>query len=141
MQDKVTTIRQQIYIPAKPDQVYNTLVNSEQHANFTETRVTGQPKIGNTFSWLNGYAFGVYLDLEKDKRILLEWQTEKWPSGSLPSTLELTFNAKDDGTEVTLVQSGVPVAYAELLAQGWLDFYWVPLQRYFEKKNSGQRDD
>ena len=136
MHDKVTTIRQHIYVHAKPIDVYNTLVKPEQHANFTETRVMGEPKIGNTFSWLNGYVFGVYLDLEEGKLILLEWQTEKWPSGSPPSILELTFNAKDDGTEVTLVQSGVPVDYAPLLAQGWLDFYWTPLQSYFEKKNS-----
>lgn len=136
--DNVTTIRQQVQFAAKPIEVYEALVNSEQHADFTEARVTGQPKIGNTFTWLNGYAFGVFLDLEQGKRILMEWQTEKWPSGARPSTLDLGFREIDGGTEVTLVQSGVPAGYAAILAEGWLEFYWTPLQRYFEKKRSGQ---
>jgi activator of HSP90 ATPase len=136
--DNVTTIRQQIQIPAKPIEVYQALVNAEQHADFTEARVTGKPRIGNKFTWLNGYAFGVFLDLEEGKRLLMEWQTEKWPSGARPSTLELVFSEIEAGTEVTLVQSGVPSEYAEILAEGWLEFYWTPLKRYFEKKHSGQ---
>jgi activator of HSP90 ATPase len=135
--DKITTIRQQIKFPVKPIEVYHALVNPEQHAEFTEARVTGQPKIGNTFTWLNGYAFGVFLDLEQGKRILLEWQTEKWPTGARPSTLELDFQEIEGGTELTLMQSGVPAGYAEILAEGWLEFYWTPLQRYFERKQSG----
>jgi len=138
MHDNVTTIRQTIQISAKPIDVYNALTDPEQHAAFTEARVTGQPTIGNTFTWLNGYAFGVYLDLEEGKRIVQEWQTEKWPTGSPPSILELVFNETSNGTEVTLVQSRVPAEYAEQLTEGWMDFYWRPLQHYFDKKRSGQ---
>ena len=138
MEDKVSTIRQQIQIPAKPMDVYHALVNPELHADFTEARVTGQPKIGNTFTWLNGYAFGVFLDLEEGKRITMEWQTEKWPSGARPSTLELGFREIEGGTEITLVQSGVPAGYAEILAEGWMEFYWTPLEHYFRRKQSEQ---
>jgi uncharacterized protein YndB with AHSA1/START domain len=134
MAHETTTIRQKIYIPAKPEEVYNALADPELHATFTETRVTGQTKVGHSFTALNGYVTGVYLELEEGKRIVQQWQTEKWPQGAEPSIVELVFEAKDDGTEVTLVQSPVSSEYAEALAKGWFDFYWTALQAYFEKK-------
>jgi activator of HSP90 ATPase len=48
--------------------------------------------------------------------------------------LEFTFQPKDGGTEVTMVHSKVPGGQVESYRQGWVDYYWMPLKEYFEKK-------
>lgn len=40
---------------------------------------------------------------------------------------------KGDGTELTLVHTKVPAEQADLYREGWKEYYWKPLQRYFEK--------
>ena len=45
-----------------------------------------------------------------------------------------SFNKKGDGTELIMIHSKVPVEQAESYRQGWIDFYWEPLKKYFNKK-------
>jgi hypothetical protein len=33
-----------------------------------------------------------------------------------------------------MIHSKVPVEQAESYRQGWIDFYWEPLKKYFDKK-------
>ena len=58
----------------------------------------------------------------------------EWPEGYPPSRLEFRFEAKDDGTEVTMIHSEVPASQAEAYRQGWVDYYWTPLKEYFSNK-------
>jgi len=80
-----------------------------------------------------GYISGKNLELEKGKRIVQEWITTEWPPGYLPSRLELTFNKIKEGTEILMVHSNVPVEQLAEYKQGWTDFYWKPLKKYFKK--------
>ena len=131
---KTTTIKQKEWIPAKPVQVYDALVNARKHAAFTGAKATGAPKVGGKFTAWDGYISGKHLALERARRILEEWTTTEWPEGYPPSTLEFTFRAKGEGTEVTMVHSKVPAAQAAAYKQGWIDYYWTPLREYFQKK-------
>jgi len=72
--------------------------------------------------------------LEKGKRIVQEWKTTEWPAGYPPSIVEFLFKEKKGGTELTMVHSKVPAEQAESYRQGWIDFYWEPLKKYFRKK-------
>jgi activator of HSP90 ATPase len=45
----------------------------------------------------------------------------------------LTFKDLGDKTEITLMQSGIPIAQDAELRQGWTDFYWEPLKDCFGK--------
>jgi activator of HSP90 ATPase len=47
--------------------------------------------------------------------------------------LELTFKKTKSGTEISMVQSGVPAKQAEGIKEGWIEFYWRPLKEYFKK--------
>ena len=53
------------------------------------------------------------------------------PVGSPPSRLEWTFEAKAGGTQAVLVQSEVPSSQAKSYRQGWIDYYWDQLKKYF----------
>ncbi|MDD1770270.1 MAG: SRPBCC domain-containing protein, partial [Methanomassiliicoccales archaeon] len=62
-----------------------------------------------------------------------EWSTSEWPEGYPPSRLELRLKAVPGGTELTLIQTGVPEEQADDYDQGWHDSYWMPMVKYFEQ--------
>jgi activator of HSP90 ATPase len=125
------TIEQTEWLPAKPVQVYDAFVNARKHAEFTGAGATCEPVVGGTFTAWDGYISGTNLELELGRRIVQEWKTREWPQGYGPSRIEFRFVPKDDGTEVTMVHSSVPVSQVEDYRQGWVDYYWTPLKRYF----------
>jgi activator of HSP90 ATPase len=128
------TIRQKVFIRAKPEQVYDALVNAAEHTAFTGAKATCTPKVGGKFTAWDGYITGTNLKLEKGKRIIQQWKTSEWPSGYAPSTVEFSFTRRSDGTELTMIQSNVPRDQAGSYRGGWIDFYWNPLKEYFGKR-------
>jgi len=130
---KVTTIRQKVLIPAEPDEVYEAFVDAKKHSAFTSSKATYDPAVGGEFTAWDGYISGKNLELERGKNIVQEWRTTEWPEGYPPSKLELTFKKAKQGTEITMVHSDVPAEQAADIKQGWIDFYWQPLKKYFKK--------
>jgi len=130
---KTETIKQKAFIPATPGEVYDAFIDPKKHSKFTGSKATGDPKVGGRFTAWDGYITGKNLELEPGKRIVQEWTTTEWPEGQAPSKLELTFRKGKDGTELSMVQTGVPADQAADLAQGWIDWYWEPLKKYFKK--------
>lgn len=128
------TIRQTELIPATPIDVYETLIDAGKHTEFTGSKGTCDPKVGGKFTAWDGYISGKNLKLETGKRIVQEWKTTEWPADYPPSVVEFTFKETQDGTELTMVHSNVPAEQADSYRQGWIDFYWKPLKRYFKKK-------
>jgi len=134
MTGKTTTIRQKILIPASHQEVYDALLDSKKHSEFTGSKAKGKPEVGAKFTAWDGYISGKILELDEGKRILQEWVTTEWPAGYPPSKVEFTFNEVDGKTELTMVHSDVPIDQKEELQQGWIDFYWEPLKNYFKKR-------
>jgi activator of HSP90 ATPase len=130
----VTTINQKVTVPASPREVYDAFVDPEKHSEFTGSQAAGKAKVGSKFTAWDGYIFGKFLELEPGKRLVQQWQTTDWPEGYSPSRFELTFREVPEGTEVTMVHIGVPEEQEEELADGWNEFYWKPLRRYFKKQ-------
>ncbi len=136
MARKSQTITQTELIPGvKPVQVYDALVNPKKHAAFTGAAATGTPKVGGKFTAWGGYIMGVHMELDPPRRIVQEWTTTEWPAGIPPSKLEWTFVEKSGGTEVKMVHSEVPLAQVESYRQDWIDYYWVPLKKYFAARS------
>jgi activator of HSP90 ATPase len=134
MKQKTTTITQKILFPALPEEVYEALLDSKKHSEFTGSKATGKAKVGAKFTAWDGYISGKNLELEKGKRIVQEWVTTEWPQDFPPSRLEFTFKEIDGKTELTMVHSDIPTDQEEELKQGWIDYYWTPLKNYFEKR-------
>ncbi|HEV2139444.1 MAG TPA: SRPBCC domain-containing protein [Nitrososphaerales archaeon] len=130
---KFEVIKQVAIIDASPVEVYEAYVDPKKHAAFTGDSATGTAKVGGRFAAGNGYISGKYLKLEKGKRILHEWTTTEWPKGYPPSLVELIIKPKGKKTELTMIHSKVPAEQAADYDQGWKDFYWEPMKKYFEK--------
>jgi uncharacterized protein YndB with AHSA1/START domain len=131
--EKTETIKQKVVISAAPIEVYDAFMDAKKHSKFTGSKATCDPKVGGKFTAWDGYISGKNLELEHGKRIVQEWLTTDWPEGQPPSRLELTFKKAEGGTELSMVHSGVPAEQAADTAQGWIDFYWDPLKKYFKK--------
>jgi activator of HSP90 ATPase len=127
------TIKQVIFVPAKPEEVYDALMDGKKHTEMTGAKATVDPKIGGKFTAWDGYIFGKNLEFEKGKRIVQEWKTTEWPDYP-PSIVKFTLKKKGEGTELTMVHSKVPSEQAESYRQGWIDFYWEPMKKYFKKR-------
>ncbi len=141
MKLKVTILKQTVVIPASPIEIYNALIDDKIHSQFTGSKATCNPKVGGKFTAWDGYISGKNLELEKGKRIVQEWTTTEWPEGYPPSRLELTFSKIKEGTEIIMVHSNVPQEQAANYEQGWVDYYWNPLKRYFKKRKHALGDD
>jgi uncharacterized protein YndB with AHSA1/START domain len=135
MKTEVTTIKQTVVIPASPKEVYEAYVDAKKHAKFTGSKATSKAVVGSKMTAWDGYIFGKYLELEEGKRIVQEWTTTDWAEGYGPSKLELTFKKVPEGTEITMVHSNIPKEQADEFAEGWIDFYWNPLKKYFSAKS------
>jgi uncharacterized protein YndB with AHSA1/START domain len=130
---KVGQIKQTVQIDASPVEVYEAYVDPKKHSAFTGQSATGKPKVGGKFTAGDEYITGRFLELEKGKKVLQEWTTTEWPEGYPPSLLELRFRAKGKKTELTMIHSRVPEEQVKYYAEGWMEWYWEPLKKYFAR--------
>ncbi len=131
---KVKTIKQKEFLPVTPVELYDAFLNEDKHSAFTGAKATCDRRVGGRFTAWDGYISGKNIRLENGRRIVQEWRTTEWPAGYPPSVIEFTFTPKAGGTEVRLTQRNVPASQAENYKQGWVDYYWKPLKKYFHGK-------
>jgi uncharacterized protein YndB with AHSA1/START domain len=127
------TIRLHRVLRAAPERVYRAFLNADAMAKwlppngFTgkvhhmDARVGGTYKMSFTnFSSGKSHSFGgTYLELVPHERIL---HTDKFDDPALPGEMRttITFNPVSVGTELSIVQEGVPgVIPAEACYLGW----------------------
>lgn len=128
------TIRQRVFINAPPEKVYEAYMNPKIHSRFTESRATVVPRVGGRITAWDGYISGKNLKLTKGRLIIQEWRTTEWPRGYSSSKLSISLKKKGKGTELTMVHSEVPASQARSYSEGWMNYYWKPLQKYFKNK-------
>ena len=141
MAAKTRKIEQKVIIPATPLEVYDALMDPVKHSDFTGDSASGSSEVGGEFVASSGYITAKNLELEKGKRIVQEWSTSEWPEGYPPSRLEITLKKVEGGTKLTMVQTKVPSEQADSYDDGWHEFYWQPMVKYFEKKVKGRKRD
>ncbi|MGQ0504369.1 MAG: SRPBCC domain-containing protein [Myxococcaceae bacterium] len=118
-------------IPASPEKVYRAWLDEAEHTAFTGQKASVDPNVGGEFSTGNGYCQGRNLELEPNCRIVQTWRSTEFPEDSPDSRVELVFEAADEGTRLTLRHTEIPEGQAESLREGWNEFYFEPLTRYF----------
>ena len=130
---KTKTIHQSIWLPAKPEEVYNAFLDEKQHSKFTGAKAKISPKVGGKFSLWDGTIYGVTLKLEKNKKIVQSWRSSDWEDEDHFSEVQFEFSPEKNGTKLVLIHKKVPVENSEDISDGWKQFYWKPLKEYFKK--------
>lgn len=114
-----------------PERIYTAWLDSREHAAFTSEAVEIDPRPGGRFTAGSGYIQGTTLELEPYRRILQSWRTTEFPPESPDSLLELLFEAVPGGTHLTLKHTNLPPGQEEYYRQGWVEFYFNPMEQYF----------
>jgi activator of HSP90 ATPase len=125
-------IKQIVNIKASPHDIYEALMDSKKHSQFTGDKAKIGRKVGEKFSTFDGYAEGSNLELIPDEKIVQTWRASDWPEGHY-SKVTYSFKENGGGTRLTFTQTGVPEDQYEDVAQGWRDYYWTPLKTMLEK--------
>jgi activator of HSP90 ATPase len=126
-------IDQETMINATSKNVYNALMDERIHATFTGATAKIDNKVGGSFEVWDGYASGKNIELVLGKKIVQSWHANDWPDTG-ESLLTIDLMADGDSTKLTLSQKDVPDKFADEVEQGWKDFYWKPLNKYFEER-------
>ena len=126
------TIKQSVTIKASLHDVYEALMDSKKHAEFTGGKAVISRKVGGKFSAFDGYAKGVNLELVPDKKIVQSWRGSDWPEGHY-SKATFSLQQVEGGTQLTFTQTEVPEDQYESISQGWRDYYWKPMKKMLGK--------
>lgn len=131
---KTKTLRNKTTVTATPARVFQALLSSREHGEFTKSPASISNKVGSLFSVYDGYATGKNIKLIPGKLIVQTWKAKDWPDG-IVSTVTFELKPADRGlaTLIQFTQEGVPAEFAEAINQGWKDFYWDNMIKYFAK--------
>ena len=117
----------------EPKAVYAAWLSSKGHAEMTGSPAKANAKKGGKFTAWDGYISGKNLELKPGKLIVQAWRTTEFPDGAPDSKLEIRLAKEGQGTKLTLMQTDIPPGQAGEYRQGWLDFYFKPMKKYFVK--------
>jgi predicted ester cyclase/uncharacterized protein YndB with AHSA1/START domain len=128
-------ITQEVFLNALPHDTFEALMDPKQHAEFTGAPAQIERKRGGRFSAYGGHLSGTTLENEQDRRIVQDWRGDKWPAGHFSRlTLSLSPVYGGRGTQLSLVQTGVPAEHFEDINIGWRDYYWSKLGDYLRAR-------
>ena len=132
-------IHQEVTIDANPAAVYGVLTSSE---NFT--RMTGGKKAdisaeaGGAVSMFESGISGRNVELVPGKRVVQAWRSNAWPEG-VYSIVRFELTAHGTGTKLVFDQSGHPDDAEKMLADGWHENYWRPMNAMLTGKPVAQK--
>jgi len=133
-------ISQKIKLAANPQAVYEAIMDSRLHEEFTGLKAEVSRRIGEAFKAGEGWIEGVNLDLEPGKRIVQAWRNKEWPKGSW-SVVTVDLEKLPGGkTLLTLTQSGVPEKFLTHTRDGWSKYYWEPMNSWLDDMGESGRE-
>jgi activator of HSP90 ATPase len=128
-------IKQTVTFNAKPDEVYELLMDSKKHSAITGGAAKMSRKPKGKFTVFDGYCHGYNIELEEGERIIQAWHfaEDGWPDEHF-SICSFLFEKSPKGTKLTFNQTGIPEQKATALADGWKQYYWAPMKQYLKTK-------
>lgn len=112
--------------------LYNAWLNSGEHTRFTGAQAEIDNKTGGKFTAWDGYIEGTTLEVYPYSKIIQSWRTTDFPEGSPDSRLEILFEPEGEKTKLTLIHSNIPEGLEGEFEQGWLDYYFKPMESYYQ---------
>jgi activator of HSP90 ATPase len=123
-----------VVLPVKQKALYEAWLDSEKHSAFTGSKAVIDRRVGGTFNAWDGYISGTTISVEPFGRIVQTWRTTEFPDDAPDSEIEVLFDEVREGTKLTLIHTDIPEGQGEAYRQGWIDFYFTPMEDYFSRK-------
>jgi activator of HSP90 ATPase len=125
-------IHQTVTFKASAKEIYEALMDSIKHSEFTHSKASISRTVGGTISAYDGYITGKNIELIPDEKIVQDWRAVDWPEDFFSSVI-FKITPVQGGARLDFTQMGVPEGTEEEFSQGWIDNYWVPMKAYLEK--------
>ena len=129
----VKVIRQKVIFKASPHEIYEMLMDSKKHAEFTGDDAEISRKVGGKITAYGGYIEGENLELAKDRKIVQKWRGSDWLEGHY-STAAFELKPVEGGTQLIFVQTNVPDGQYEAISKGWTEHYWDKMKKALKNK-------
>ncbi|MFI5264421.1 MAG: SRPBCC domain-containing protein, partial [Candidatus Kapaibacterium sp.] len=126
------TIRQSVTFNAKAHDVFEALMDSKKHSEFTGEPAKIGRKVGGKYTAYGDYMGGENLEIIPDKKIVQTWRSTDLPKNVVTITT-YQFKQEKGKTKLSFTHSGIPESQYEDFRKGWIDFYWTPLKAMFGK--------
>lgn len=128
---KTKTIRQSAVFDAKPHEVYELLMDSKKHADFSKAGAKISKQVGGKFTAYDDWISGKNLELVKDRKIVQLWRGDDWPKEHY-SVVTFKLSKKGNMTRLDFIQTGVPEDKYKEISAGWKEFYWEKMKEFLE---------
>lgn len=127
-------IQQSVTLPASPQELYRTFLNSAKHAAATGAPAKTSAKVSGRFTAHGDVLRGRNLLLVPGKMIVQSWQAKHWKATDADSILILYFSKARGGGRIDLVHANVPAHDQKGVTQGWPKYYWKPWKTYLRNR-------
>jgi activator of HSP90 ATPase len=116
-------------IPAKPEEVYMALTNSDTIYMWTGEVAEMKPIPGTEFSMWEGSIVGKNIEFEENKKIVQEWYFGE--ESEVPSIVTIKLHIAPKVTSVELTHTNIPDHDYNDFVEGWDDTYFGSLKDFF----------
>ena len=116
---------------ARTRRVLAAWLDSAEHSAFTGSDATIDAKVGGKHSAWNGYIEGEILEIQDGTRVVMSWRTTEFDADHPDSIVVVEAHPHPEGTELRIVHSELPEGGAEKYGEGWREFYFAPMTKYF----------
>lgn len=120
-------------IPASPEEINDASMDEKKHTGFTGADAKIENRVGGEFEVWDAYATGKNIELIRGEKIVQSWRASDWPE-DVESELTILLNYDGESTKLKLIQKNIPDEFADDVKQGWIDYYFEPLRKYFKAK-------
>lgn len=120
-----------VTINSKAEKFYEAYLSSEGHTALTGSPARVDGTVDGDFTAWDGYIQGMFLELEKNKRIVQAWRTAEFPEEAEDSIVEILLEEDHGKTKLTLKHTNIPKGQMDNYKTGWEDFYFKPMREYF----------
>lgn len=124
---------QEYLFPASPLRVFECYLDEDVHGDITGGEAEIEAEEEGFFSAYDGYATGVIKELELGKFIVQTWRANEadWPEDYY-TEITMVFEEHPDGCLMKFRQKGIPANHYDSIAQGWIEFYWEPMEEHLQ---------
>jgi len=121
-------------ISASPETIYDLWTQGESHTAFTGAPATSEAKEGGLFTAHGPYIQGRHVSLEAGRRLVQTWRTLQFSKDDPDSMVEISFQAMDGATRVSIRHWNIPQGQGHSYMSGWIEKYLAPLQEYVSQE-------
>ncbi|MEK6880916.1 MAG: SRPBCC domain-containing protein [Nanoarchaeota archaeon] len=127
-------IKQTILFDFPPEQIYELLMDSKKHADFTESPAHIGKNVGEKFNSYGDYIEGTNVELIPNKKIVQRWRAKDWPIKHF-SVVTFELAILGNGTKLSFSHIGVPANQYTEISIGWREHYWQKMKAYLKENN------